>query len=87
VNREPALKILMVLVGLFFLAGFYPLATSLRQADKWDGDEMMFSIYATLGFSCCGPQLIHSMVEFLLTVLSWVCWPENFWQQGASRRP
>jgi hypothetical protein len=47
--RERALKVVMVLVGLLFLAGVYPLATSYAQADKWDGDEMMLSLYITLG--------------------------------------
>ena len=48
-RRERALKVVLVLVGLLFLAGVYPLATSYGQADKWDGDEMMLSLYVTLG--------------------------------------
>lgn len=47
--RDRALKIVLVLVGLLFLAAVYPLATSAQQADKWDGDEMMLSIYVALG--------------------------------------
>lgn len=69
-NRERALKILMVLVGLFFLAGVYPLATSFRQADKWDGDEMMLSIYVTLGIflllAARNPSAHRSLIAFTI---------------------
>jgi len=49
-NRERALRVLLVLVGLLFLAGAYPLTTSLGQADSSvsEGDKMMLSIYVTL---------------------------------------
>ena len=49
-NRERILKILLVLVGLLFLAGIYPLAVSLWHGYRADyGDDMMLSIYVTLG--------------------------------------
>jgi hypothetical protein len=50
-NRERWLKIVLGLVGLLFLAGAYPLTTSLWQADASvsEGDKMMLSIYVTLG--------------------------------------
>jgi hypothetical protein len=50
-NRERALKIVLVLVGLLFLAGAYPLMTSLWQGNQSvsEGDKMMLSIYVTLG--------------------------------------
>ena len=51
-NRERALKILLVLLGLLFVAGVYPLMTSVRsgwQADKEDALPMMLSLYVTLG--------------------------------------
>ncbi|MFY9531453.1 MAG: hypothetical protein WBC04_11715 [Candidatus Acidiferrales bacterium] len=48
--RERALKIVMVLVGLLFLAGIYPVAIDLWQANGLDsGDDMMLSLYITLG--------------------------------------
>src|SRR5947208_3200813 len=49
-NRERALKVVLVLVGLLFLAGVYPLTTSLWHANQSDyGDDMMLSLYVALG--------------------------------------
>jgi hypothetical protein len=51
-NREKALKILLVLLGLLFVAGFYPLVTSVRsgwQANREDALPMMLSLYVALG--------------------------------------
>ena len=51
-NRERALKILLVLLGLLFGAGVYPLMTSVWngwQANKEDALPMMLSLYVTLG--------------------------------------
>jgi hypothetical protein len=50
--RERALKVVLVLVGLVFSAGIYPLVTSLRdgwQANKEDALPMMLSLCVTLG--------------------------------------
>jgi ABC-type Mn2+/Zn2+ transport system permease subunit len=49
---ERALKIVLVLVGLVFSAGLYPLVTSVRdgwQANKESALPMMLSLYVTLG--------------------------------------
>ncbi len=49
---ERALKILLVLVGLVFSAGIYPLVTSVRDGwlvDKESALPMMLSLYVTLG--------------------------------------
>ena len=49
-NRERALKILLVLVGLLFSAGIYPLTVSLWKMKQSDyGDDMMLSLYFALG--------------------------------------
>ncbi|SRR5713226_61137 len=48
-NRERALKILLVLVGLLFSAGVYPLMTSLWQRNESEFAPMMLSLYVTLG--------------------------------------
>jgi uncharacterized protein DUF6632 len=45
-NREVALKIVLALVGVLFLALAYPLIMFVRQDP---GTSMMFSIYVTLG--------------------------------------
>ena len=48
--RERALKVVLVLVGLLFTAGIYPLIGSLlHPADSDTGDTMMLSLYVTLG--------------------------------------
>jgi uncharacterized protein DUF6632 len=49
-RRERALKIVLVLVGLLFSAGVYPLIGGLlRPADPDTGDTMMMSLYFALG--------------------------------------
>ena len=51
-NREKALKILLVLLGLLFVAGVYPLITSIRsgwQANREDAEPMAISLYVMMG--------------------------------------
>jgi len=50
-NRERVLRVVMVLVGLLFSAGIYPMAMSLWHPSPSDdtGDTMMMSLYLTLG--------------------------------------
>jgi len=45
-NREVALKIVLAVVGLLFLASAYPLMVFVRQDPAL---SMMFSVYVTLG--------------------------------------
>jgi len=69
-KREVALKIVLALVGLMFLALAYPLMMFVRQDPAL---SMMFSIYVTLGvflllaignpFSESQPDRFYSMVE------------------------
>ena len=50
--RQRALRILLVLFGLIFVAGVYPLITSVRsgwQANKEDAEPMALSLYVTTG--------------------------------------
>jgi peptidoglycan/LPS O-acetylase OafA/YrhL len=51
VNRERALRVVMVVVGLLFVAGIYPMAMTLWHPSPSDdlGDTMMLSLYFTLG--------------------------------------
>jgi hypothetical protein len=50
-TRERGLKVVLVLVGLLFVAATYPMATSLWHPSPSDdtGDTMMMSLYFTLG--------------------------------------
>lgn len=50
-NRERALKVVLVLVGLLFSAGIYPVTMSLWHPGPSDdpGDTMILSLYVTLG--------------------------------------
>jgi hypothetical protein len=69
-NRERALKVLLVLVGLLFVAGLYPLLPSLLKAhsDVSSGDKMMLSIYVTLGvfvlLAVRNPAAHRSLIAF-----------------------
>jgi peptidoglycan/LPS O-acetylase OafA/YrhL len=49
-RQERVLQVLLVLTGLFFVAGIYPLLTSLPQHQQSDyGDQMMLAVYFVLG--------------------------------------
>jgi len=64
-NRERALKIVLVLVGLLFLAGIYPLTMFLSREPAL---AMMLSLYVTLGiFLLLGarnPSANRSLIAF-----------------------
>jgi hypothetical protein len=67
--RERALKIVLVLVGLLFTAGVYPLIGSLlHPADSDTGDTMMLSLYVTLGvfllIAVRNPSAHRSVIAF-----------------------
>jgi peptidoglycan/LPS O-acetylase OafA/YrhL len=49
-RQERVLQVLLVLTGLFFVAGIYRLLTSLPQHQQSDyGDQMMLAVYFVLG--------------------------------------
>ena len=68
--RERALKVVLVLLGLLFLAGAYPVAMSLWHPDPQDdaGDMMMLSLYITLGvfllLAVRNPSVHRSLIAF-----------------------
>jgi hypothetical protein len=69
--RERALKVVLVLVGLVFSAGIYPLLTSVRdgwQANKEDALPMMLSLYVALGtfllIAARNPSANRSLIAF-----------------------
>jgi hypothetical protein len=70
-NRDRALKIVLVLLGLFFVAGIYPLMTTVRsawQANNEDATPMMLSLYVTLGvfvlLAAHNPSANRSLIAF-----------------------
>src|SRR5215469_3822086 len=48
-NREKVLKILLVVVGVLFIATGIPLVQSLWHSHQADAEPMLFSLYVTLG--------------------------------------
>ena len=67
--RERTLKIGLVLVGLLFTAGVYPLIGSLlHPADSDTGDTMMLSLYVALGIflliAVRSPSAHRSLIAF-----------------------
>jgi uncharacterized membrane protein HdeD (DUF308 family) len=68
-NRELALKILLVLVGLLFLAGVYPVTDSLWHANQsMYTEDMMLSLYVALGIflliAARNPSANRSLIAF-----------------------
>jgi len=64
-NRELALKIVLALVGILFLALAYPMVIFIRQDP---GVSMMFSLYVTLGIflllAIRNPRANRSLIAF-----------------------
>lgn len=64
-NRERALKVLLVAVGLLFVAGVYPLLVFVRQDPAL---AMMLSLYVTLGIflllAARNPSANRSLIAF-----------------------
>ena len=68
--RERALKVVMVLVGLLFVAAIYPVLMALWHPGPSDdtGDTMMMSLYFTLGvfllLAARNPLAHRSLIAF-----------------------
>jgi len=67
--RERALKVVLVLVGLLFTAGVYPVAMDLWHGAVSDsGETMMLSLYLTLGIflllAARNPPAHRSLIAF-----------------------
>jgi hypothetical protein len=67
--RARALKVALVLVGLLFLAGIYPVGTDLWHGNSSDtGDDMMLGLYITLGvfllLAVRDPSAHRSLIAF-----------------------
>jgi hypothetical protein len=68
-NRERVLKVVLVLVGLLFSPGIYPLTMSLWKMNESNyGDDMMLSLYFTLGIflltAVRNPSANRSLIAF-----------------------
>src|SRR5258708_37804538 len=68
-SRERVLKVVLVLVGLLFSAGIYPLTMSLWKMNESDyGDDMMLSLYVPLGIfllmAVRSPSANRSLIAF-----------------------
>jgi uncharacterized membrane protein HdeD (DUF308 family) len=68
-RRERALKVVLVLVGLLFSAGVYPVTESLWHANQsMYTEDMMLSLYVTLGIflliAVRNPSANRSLVAF-----------------------
>ena len=69
--RERALRVVLVLVGLLFLAGVYPLAMSLWQQKQQDTEPMMLSVYVTLGIFLLLAARNPSANRSLIALTAW----------------
>jgi len=70
-NREKGLKIFLVLFGLIFVAGVYPLITTVRagwQANKEEAEPMGVALYVTMGIfllkAVRNPSSNHGVITF-----------------------
>jgi uncharacterized protein DUF6632 len=68
-TRERALKVVLVMVGLFFTAAAYPAIMGLHNPVNSDtGDTMQMAIYATLGIflliAARNPSAHRSLIAF-----------------------
>ena len=72
--RERALKTGLVLVGLFFTAGIYPVSMDLWHRNASDpGDTMMMSLYVTLGIFLLIAVRNPSAHRSLIAFAAWSC--------------
>ena len=68
-RRDRALKVVLVLLGLLFVAAVYPMVGGVLHPDQSDtADTMMASIYATLGvfllLAVRNPSAQRSLIAF-----------------------
>lgn len=67
--RKRALTVMLVLVGLLFVAAVYPAVSGMLRPDQSDtGDTMMMGLYATLGvfllLAARNPSAHRSLISF-----------------------
>jgi hypothetical protein len=70
--RERALKVVLVVVGVLFTAGIYPLAMRLLHPQKCEySDVMMLSLYVTLGIFLLIAVRSASAYRSLIAFAAW----------------
>jgi drug/metabolite transporter superfamily protein YnfA len=73
-RRERALKVVLVLVGLAFSAGVFPVAESLwHQNQSMYTFDMMLSLYVTLGIFLLTAARDPSANRSLIAFTAWSC--------------
>ena len=73
--RKKALRIVLVIVGLIFLAGVYPLTTSIRegwQANKEDSLPMGISLYVMQGIFLLLAARDPASNRGVITLVGWL---------------
>lgn len=74
-RRERVLKIVLVIVGLIFLAGVYPLITAIRegwQANKEDALPMGIGLYVMQGIFLLSASRDPSANRGVITFAAWL---------------
>jgi|SRR5580692_4285836 hypothetical protein len=74
-NRDKVLRILLVLFGLIFVAGIYPLITSVRsgwQANREDAEPMGLSLHVTMGIFLLIAARSPSANRGVITFAGWL---------------
>jgi quinol-cytochrome oxidoreductase complex cytochrome b subunit len=74
-NRDKLLRILLVVFGLIFVAGVYPLITSIRsgwQANKEEAEPMGISLYITMGIFLLLASRNPSANRGVITFAAWL---------------
>lgn len=71
-RRARALKVVLVVVGVLFTAGIYPLAMRLLHPQKCEcSDVMTLSLYVTLGIFLIVPVRSPSAYRSLIAFAAW----------------
>ncbi len=71
-NRQRALKVVLVVVGLLFLAAVLPVAGGILHPEQSDpGDTMMMSLYASLGVFLLLAARTPSAHRMLIAFAAW----------------
>lgn len=78
--RHRALQVLLVLVGLLFLAAIYPVGMSLWHFSPSDdhGDTMMLSLYFTLGVFMLAAVRKPSAYRSVIAFAAWSSFAHGF---------